>query len=436
METVTVGGLVRRFREQARLTQYELADVSTVSVRTIRNLENGLVERPRQDTIRLIADSLSLSHAQRLALQTACGGNIQDTAVELIGDAAPIPPPTRMNAVVGRQTEVAALVDAITRDLNRWITIAGLNGVGKTAVALEVAHSLHELYSYSVLWVACDESSDPRYSVDKFLVESAVVTEVCRIGDHIAGTDFNARQLCRMIGHRRTLLVLDGWDLSPVGASRIMALLAGCHGLRVILTTRNHHYTPEDHLFPLEPLDAPVDETEVSLSKVERYPAVQLMLSHIRRLRPKALNPPAATTDIAIVSSALDGIPAALKMGAEWALMQSPGQLVERAREDPLSLLVPPTAAVDRSDFVKSLQDVLLDINTQDLELLRTLSGVTGMWTLMDVAEFAGIGFPAAAKKVSELLVRGLIRQCGDSAGPEFRVLRLVSCLLERIFGC
>ncbi|MFY1676227.1 helix-turn-helix domain-containing protein [Streptomyces sp. WMMC905] len=37
------------------LTQQQLADFAALSVRTIRDLEHGRVERPRQDTLRLLA---------------------------------------------------------------------------------------------------------------------------------------------------------------------------------------------------------------------------------------------------------------------------------------------------------------------------------------------------------------------------------------------
>src|SRR4051794_39897236 len=107
-----VGALVRRFRCQARLTQYELSEISTVSVRAIRDLENGRVERPRQETVRLIANGLRLGESQRLVLHTACGGNAKEAAVKLIADAAPIAPPARISGLSGREPEVRAAVDA------------------------------------------------------------------------------------------------------------------------------------------------------------------------------------------------------------------------------------------------------------------------------------------------------------------------------------
>ena len=49
-----LGDLVRHYRVRIGLTQRALSDLSTVSVRTIRDLELGHAKRPRQDTIALI----------------------------------------------------------------------------------------------------------------------------------------------------------------------------------------------------------------------------------------------------------------------------------------------------------------------------------------------------------------------------------------------
>jgi transcriptional regulator with XRE-family HTH domain len=47
--------LMRRTRLRAGLTQQQLADLSALSVRAVRDLETGRVRRPRRDTVRLLA---------------------------------------------------------------------------------------------------------------------------------------------------------------------------------------------------------------------------------------------------------------------------------------------------------------------------------------------------------------------------------------------
>ena len=53
-------GLLRELRRRARLTQQELADAATVSLRTVSDLERGVATTPQKETVRLLA--LSLIH--------------------------------------------------------------------------------------------------------------------------------------------------------------------------------------------------------------------------------------------------------------------------------------------------------------------------------------------------------------------------------------
>ncbi|MDQ1294237.1 MAG: hypothetical protein QG608_2120 [Actinomycetota bacterium] len=50
-------------RMQARLTQEDLAHLAQVSPRSVRNIERGLVHKPRAETVRLLAQALRLEGA-------------------------------------------------------------------------------------------------------------------------------------------------------------------------------------------------------------------------------------------------------------------------------------------------------------------------------------------------------------------------------------
>jgi transcriptional regulator with XRE-family HTH domain len=54
------GSLLRSYRLALGYTQQELADFSALSVRAISDLEHGRAERPRRDTIHLLAEALRL----------------------------------------------------------------------------------------------------------------------------------------------------------------------------------------------------------------------------------------------------------------------------------------------------------------------------------------------------------------------------------------
>ena len=62
-------GLLHHHRRIAALTQEQLAERTGLSVRTIRNLERGRITSPRAQSVRLLADALGLSDADRALLR-------------------------------------------------------------------------------------------------------------------------------------------------------------------------------------------------------------------------------------------------------------------------------------------------------------------------------------------------------------------------------
>src|SRR6187551_704329 len=67
-ERSSFGGLLRRYRVAAGLTQEELAERAGLSARGISDLERGARELPRRDTLQLLLRTLELSQADEAAL--------------------------------------------------------------------------------------------------------------------------------------------------------------------------------------------------------------------------------------------------------------------------------------------------------------------------------------------------------------------------------
>ncbi|MEV7414424.1 helix-turn-helix transcriptional regulator [Streptomyces sp. NPDC089919] len=65
------GSLLQLYRARQGMTQQQLADFSAMSVRAIRDLERGRAERPRRDTVRLLAEALRLDEQRREAFERA-----------------------------------------------------------------------------------------------------------------------------------------------------------------------------------------------------------------------------------------------------------------------------------------------------------------------------------------------------------------------------
>src|SRR5688572_16472939 len=139
------GRLLRGHRTRVGLTQRELADLSTISVRAIRDLEQGKARRPRQDTVRLIADGLRLSRQARAGLELAADNGRSATALLPGYDADLAAPPVELDTLIGRESETGTLAAEFADGRRRLIGLVGLSGVGKTRLACAVAGRLHAL---------------------------------------------------------------------------------------------------------------------------------------------------------------------------------------------------------------------------------------------------------------------------------------------------
>ncbi|WP_327088500.1 helix-turn-helix domain-containing protein [Nonomuraea sp. NBC_01738] len=73
------GSLLRTLRTRSGMTQQQLADLSALSVRAVRDLESERVSRPRPETVRLLADGLRLAGGTRERFVSAAAGRISQT---------------------------------------------------------------------------------------------------------------------------------------------------------------------------------------------------------------------------------------------------------------------------------------------------------------------------------------------------------------------
>src|ERR1700753_2207635 len=114
---LTVAGLLRQLRAEARLTQEELAEAATLSPRSISDLERGINRTARKDTAELLAGALGLAEPAR--------------AVFVAGGPRPAPPPHALAALSD------AAVPGSAGPAGAGLAGAGLAGAGPAGVAAE-----------------------------------------------------------------------------------------------------------------------------------------------------------------------------------------------------------------------------------------------------------------------------------------------------------
>ena len=149
--SLSFAGLLRQLRDQAQLTQEELAKAAGLSPRAVSDLERGVNRTARKDTALLLAGALGIAEPVGVVFVEAARGHTPAvdvlTALRASGQrpAGAMPPlwniPARNPAFTGRDDLLAAVRERLLAGHATVVqALYGMGGVGKTQLAAEYAH--------------------------------------------------------------------------------------------------------------------------------------------------------------------------------------------------------------------------------------------------------------------------------------------------------
>jgi predicted ATPase/DNA-binding winged helix-turn-helix (wHTH) protein len=219
------------------------------------------------------------------------------------GRVQKLPPrPTRM---VGRDDTVRALAEQL--QTWRFVSIVGPGGVGKTTVAISVAHALVDGFHDAVFFIDLAALTDPQ------LVPTAVASALglmVQSQDPLAG-------LLAFIGDKKILIVLDNCEhVIGVAAALAERIVGEAPQAHVLATSREALRVEGEHVHLLYSLDCPPEDVGSTAVEVLKYPAAQLFIE-----RAAASGHGVALSDIdapiaARICRRLDGIALAIELAA------------------------------------------------------------------------------------------------------------------------
>src|SRR6185312_14117179 len=140
--THSFGARLRQYRLRARLTQEALAERAGLTTSAIAALERNRRRHPYPHTLRLLAAALALSDDELGQFNLlAMSGESHSTVEEppIVKDIRRTNLPVPRTSLIGRDGDIAALVELIPRHVGRLLTLTGIGGGGKTRLALAVA---------------------------------------------------------------------------------------------------------------------------------------------------------------------------------------------------------------------------------------------------------------------------------------------------------
>ncbi|MEO6880432.1 MAG: BTAD domain-containing putative transcriptional regulator [Mycobacteriaceae bacterium] len=214
--------------------------------------------------------------------------------------------PRRGTDLVGRAEDSAGVAAALRR--GRLVTITGVGGVGKSRLAVEVAHRERPRFADGV-WL-CELAS----LATGVGVSRAVAAE---LGVHPRAGLTLAAALAEYLSDRQVLLILDNCEhVLAETAALVDLLMSRCGRAAILTTSREALSVGGEQLWPLEPLDV--------------QDAVTLFLQRARVSRPQLLLDPRSAVAVTGICRRLDGLPLAIELAAARMPVMSAEEVLGR----------------------------------------------------------------------------------------------------------
>jgi predicted ATPase len=320
--------------------------------------------------------------------------------------------PVRPVAMIGRETVVTEVGDKLRNE--RFVTLLGPGGIGKTTIALAVARAVAEEFAGKVHFVDLESLTDPRR------VAEAVATS---LGLALKSKD-PGLELVDLARSRKLLIILDSCE----HVIETVALLAEqlneeSEQIHLLTTSRELLKVGGEHCCRVLPLEFPPDGSEQTATAVLRYPSVQLLARHVVARAGSFVLTDEEAPFVAEMCRKLDGIPLAIELAA--------GQVAALGLENTLARLellkLTHRSAVVRHQTLKATLDWSYNLlSNEERIVLRRIAPFVGHFTLEGaryVAGEIGSGVGGIFDAIAGLVEKSLIATQFDETQAQYRLL-------------
>jgi predicted ATPase/DNA-binding winged helix-turn-helix (wHTH) protein len=324
--------------------------------------------------------------------------------------------PLRPIMMIGREMVVSEVSDKLRGE--RFVTLLGPGGIGKTTIALAVGRAVAEEFGGKVHLVDLESITDPRH------VAAAVATS---LGLALKSKDAGL-ELVDLVRSQKLLIILDSCE-HVIEAVALVAeqLYQETEQIHLLATSRELLKVEGEHCCRILPLDVPPDGSEQTAHRVLRYPAVQLFVRRVAARAGGVVLTDEEAPFVAEMCRKLDGIPLAIELAAGQVAILGIKNTVARLVSRLELLRLSHRTAVPRHRTLKATLDWSYDL-LSDAEriVFRRIAPFVGHFTLESaryVAGELGVGAGEIFDAIAGLVEKSLIATRIDEAQAQYRLL-------------
>jgi predicted ATPase/DNA-binding winged helix-turn-helix (wHTH) protein len=324
--------------------------------------------------------------------------------------------PLRPTMMIGRETVVSEVSDKLRGE--RFVTLLGPGGIGKTTIALAVGRAVAEAFGGKVHFIDLESLTDPRH------VAGAVATS---LGLALKSKD-PGLELVDLIRSQKLLIILDSCE-HVIEAVALLAeqLYQETEQVHLLTTSRELLKVEGEHCCRVLPLDVPPDGPEQTAHAVLRYPAAQLFVRRVAARAGGVVLTDKEAPFVAEMCRKLDGIPLAIELAAGQVAVLGIKNTVARLMSRLELLNLSHRTAVPRHRTLKATLDWSYDL-LSDAEriVLRRIAPFVGHFTLESARYVAGEQSSVDAEifdAIAGLVEKSLIATRIDEAQAQYRLL-------------
>ena len=322
--------------------------------------------------------------------------------------------PGQLTSFVGREPAVLMVCQRLQSD--RFVTLVGSGGCGKTRLSLEVGRRVAEVRPDGVFFVDLSGLTEPG------LVPNAVLQA---LGLRAAPGRDPVDVLVARLSKRELLLILDNCEhLLDVCASVASALASGCPGLWTLATSRQSLGVTGEIVVLVEGLELPDRGQVGGADWVTRSEAGKLFIDRAARASPGFLVEDASAAFVAQICERLEGIPLAIELAAARTRLMSLRAIAEGLSDRFRLLVATGRAGPSRHrSLLASIEWSCSLLRKDERALLWRLSVFASGFTLA-AAEAVCSGNDSEPERVLGLL-SSIVDKClvqADPAADRFRL--------------